>query len=189
MRTTKKIISLLLVLSTLLLLISYFLPMLEKVKSNNLLADENTFEISIYEMTRFDFNIYFIILPVLAMIFILINNKHTKTIAFGLYISSFLGNLMYFFNINVIAKEMSGSYTYASGLIILLVSSSLILFFTIILIIINLISKSANNISIEINSETLKKSLENLNMLKEQNFITSAEYEEKRATLVKQLKI
>ena len=42
---------------------------------------------------------------------------------------------------------------------------------------------------VEINSNTLRQSLENLNNLREQNFITASEYEEKRADLVRQLKL
>jgi hypothetical protein len=188
MKITKKIITLLLVLLTALLLISFFLPMIGRGNSYKL-ADQDVNAYSIYEINLFDFNIFFIILPILATVFLLLKNKNAEIISIGLYVSSFFCNLMYFLKINTYMSSLPVSYTYSSGSLILIISSALILGMTIALIIVNLIEKLTKSKAVEINADKLKESIENLNLLKEQNFITSDEFEEKRACLVKQLKV
>lgn len=188
MKISKKIITFLLVITTLLLLISFFLPMVESSTKNETLKDMNTNAYSIYEITSFDFNVLYVLIPALAMVFVILKNKYTETIAYGLYISSFFINLLFLLNLNTNLASLTGKYKIDNGFIILLVCSATVCFFSIILIIINLITKATNKVIIEVNSDALKRSLENLNTLRDQNFITSAEYEEKRASLVKQLK-
>ena len=113
--------------------------------------------------------------------------KYSETFSLAFYISTFISNLFYLLSMNNALEE--SKFRYSSGMTLFLISTIMIAICCLVLLIINVLVKVTNSAIVEINSSTLKQSLENLNKLKEQNFITASEYEEKRADLVRQLKL
>lgn len=187
MRIARKLVIFLLVISTMLLLLSYFLPYFEVSTKTEVFKDLNKEGFAMYEMTQYPFTILFILLPILGMVFMSGQSKLSENLSLSFYLATFVSNIFYMLSTN--KALLDGTFKYSSGMILFLIATIAIGLCSLYLITIELLVKISNGAIVEVNSDTLRKSLERLNKLKEQNFITDIEYEEKRADLVRQLKI
>lgn len=207
LNTVNLVLKIVLIVFIALNIITYFMPFYRQIYESSYSQDNSTTKVYLYSgyLSVSPFTSLTLIIPIMAIVFLLTNFKSSKGIAFGLTASQIMTNIVFLLSIsNLLDNNSNINYTYKP-----LYGYNVCIAFTILLslalvatITVFIVSKqiSKRQQLMQLNNENtsdnvlspidiFKKRIKTLEELKQIGVLTENEYEQKRNEIVQEFKI
>ena len=182
-------------------ILTYFMPIYESIYTSSYSDPETTLYYMYMSGPYFIVNLSSLLIPIVAIVFLFANFKNSKLFFFGFSATYLLNCIFTILSLSKITSDNSNSYYEYSlkyGYYLYIVTMALLAVVIISAFIIYLVRKSQDKKEEPEQShqsphdskiDNLRKRIDLLDDLKNQGILTENEYEEKRADIIKELKV